>query len=57
VQPPDQLPVGCKFQDRCPAVQERCREVEPRLAPAGPADEAAGRAVRCHFPLLGGTQA
>jgi len=39
------LPKGCKFAGRCPAVQDRCREVEPDLVPLG-----AG-AVRCHFPL------
>jgi peptide/nickel transport system ATP-binding protein len=46
------LPVGCKFQDRCPAVQARCREAEPPLAPATPDDEIRGRKVRCHFPIL-----
>jgi oligopeptide/dipeptide ABC transporter ATP-binding protein len=39
------LPVGCKFQDRCPAVQDKCREVEPPLELFG------GHLVRCHFPL------
>src|SRR3569623_898911 len=39
------LPKGCKFAGRCPAVQDRCREVAPDLVPLG-----AG-AVRCHFPL------
>ncbi len=38
------LPSGCKFQDRCPAVQERCRQEEPELVRLG-----AGM-VRCHFP-------
>jgi peptide/nickel transport system ATP-binding protein len=40
-----QLPIGCKFQDRCDAVQERCRVEEPPLAPLGP------NLVRCHFPV------
>ena len=39
------LPVGCKFAGRCPAVQDRCREVEPELVPLG------ASLVRCHFPL------
>src|SRR6266545_3518056 len=30
-----ELPRGCKFQERCPAVQERCREAEPELTPLG----------------------
>jgi peptide/nickel transport system ATP-binding protein len=40
-----ELPRGCKFQDRCPAVQERCRAEEPELAPVG------DNLVRCHFPV------
>ena len=40
-----ELPRGCKFADRCPAVQERCRAEEPPLAPLGASQ------VRCHFPL------
>ena len=40
-----ELPRGCKFQDRCPAVQARCREEEPELAALGPS------MVRCHFPV------
>jgi len=35
-------PAGCRFHPRCPKVRERCREVDPRLGPDGPA---------CHFPL------
>jgi peptide/nickel transport system ATP-binding protein len=38
------LPVGCKFQDRCPAVQDRCRAEEPALTTVGATQ------VRCHFP-------
>jgi peptide/nickel transport system ATP-binding protein len=40
-----ELPAGCKFQDRCPAVQARCRAEEPALARAGATE------VRCHFPV------
>ena len=39
-----ELPVGCKFADRCPAVQDKCRAEEPELVQLG-----ASR-VRCHFP-------
>jgi peptide/nickel transport system ATP-binding protein len=39
------LPVGCKFAGRCPAVQDRCREVEPELVHLD------ASLVRCHFPL------
>jgi peptide/nickel transport system ATP-binding protein len=39
------LPVGCKFADRCPAVQQLCRDIEPPLVELG-----AGL-VRCHFPV------
>jgi peptide/nickel transport system ATP-binding protein len=40
-----ELPVGCKFADRCPAVADKCRVEEPALVPLGAAH------VRCHFPL------
>ncbi len=40
-----ELPRGCKFVDRCPAAQDRCRAEEPELVQLG-----ASR-VRCHFPL------
>ncbi|HEY1555630.1 MAG TPA: ABC transporter ATP-binding protein [Kofleriaceae bacterium] len=39
-----ELPHGCKFADRCPAVQARCRAEEPKLEPLGDS------LVRCHFP-------
>lgn len=32
---PGKFPVGCRFQDRCPVVTEKCRRVEPSLAPVG----------------------
>ena len=40
-----ELPAGCTFADRCPAVAARCRAEEPPLVQLG-----ASR-VRCHFPL------
>jgi peptide/nickel transport system ATP-binding protein len=46
----DQLPPGCRFADRCPRVQDRCRREAPPLdlvdIGAGP-----GRLVRCFYPL------
>jgi oligopeptide/dipeptide ABC transporter ATP-binding protein len=42
---PTVLPPGCKFADRCPAVQPTCRAEEPALVQLG-----ASR-VRCHFPI------
>ncbi len=39
------LPEGCKFQDRCEHVQEKCKSEEPALVSLG------GSQVRCHFPL------
>jgi oligopeptide/dipeptide ABC transporter ATP-binding protein len=48
-----ELPVGCRFQDRCPLVTERCRREAPELRPlpdaAGTGDGA--RLLRCHHPL------
>ena len=41
-----ELPPGCKFQDRCHAVSELCRRVEPELADLG-----AGHHARCHHPV------
>ncbi len=41
------LPAGCKFADRCPAAQDRCRAEEPPLAPIGETQ------VRCWFPAPG----
>ena len=39
---PARLPAGCKFHPRCPLVQPRCREAEPRLFDLG-----GGRLGRC----------
>jgi peptide/nickel transport system ATP-binding protein len=44
------LPRGCRYQDRCPLVEDRCREAEPPLValPAGEgAPEDATRHVAC----------
>ncbi len=41
------LPPGCRFADRCPGVQARCRTEEPALVSLG------ASSVRCHFPLPG----
>jgi peptide/nickel transport system ATP-binding protein len=41
----DNLPKGCKFADRCGAVEQRCRDEEPALVQLGTS------LVRCHFPL------
>ncbi len=40
-----ELPVGCKFVERCGAAQELCRTDEPALVQLGASH------VRCHFPL------
>jgi peptide/nickel transport system ATP-binding protein len=42
-----ELPAGCKFQDRCPRVQPRCRDGEPVLEPAV---EHEAHRFRCYFP-------
>jgi oligopeptide/dipeptide ABC transporter ATP-binding protein len=39
----DELPPGCRFADRCPKVQERCRKEEPALF-------GEDRLVRCFYP-------
>ncbi len=38
---PIDLPSGCRFRPRCPAVFERCSQVDPVLIPAGQGQEAA----------------
>jgi peptide/nickel transport system ATP-binding protein len=40
-----ELPVGCKFADRCPAADELCIRAEPELVKLGAA------LVRCHHPV------
>src|SRR5437899_2566948 len=31
---PSQVPSGCRFHPRCPVAEERCRTIDPQLAPA-----------------------
>lgn len=47
--PPDpaNLPPGCRFADRCPYVQPRCRQEEPPLRPAATPDHL----FACWFPV------
>ncbi len=40
-----ELPVGCKFVDRCPAAEPLCHREEPPLVQLGHS------LVRCHFPI------
>ncbi|HVK72707.1 MAG TPA: ABC transporter ATP-binding protein [Kofleriaceae bacterium] len=40
-----ELPVGCKFVDRCEAATDVCRREEPALVELGPS------LVRCHHPV------
>jgi peptide/nickel transport system ATP-binding protein len=42
-------PSGCRFNPRCPAVDDRCRSEEPQLRKV-----AEGHFVACHHPLFGG---
>lgn len=46
VPPPDALPSGCKFRDRCPYAFERCAVEEPQLLAVG-TDR--GHRARCHL--------
>ncbi len=39
------LPVGCRFNPRCPRAQQVCAEIEPDLT-----GSQTGQLVRCHFP-------
>ncbi|MBZ0234414.1 MAG: ABC transporter ATP-binding protein [Deltaproteobacteria bacterium] len=41
-----ELPVGCKFADRCPAADELCERKEPELVQLG------ASLVRCHHPIV-----
>ncbi len=40
------LPQGCRFQDRCGAAKDLCRQQEPRLRPVE-----TDHHVSCHFPV------
>ena len=47
-----ELPAGCKFQDRCDAVKDKCRAEEPELVALGDTIDGQPRGqVRCHFPV------
>ena len=50
-----EMPVGCRFADRCPHVAPRCRAEAPELldAPLRGGEIVPGHSVRCHFPLDG----
>ncbi len=39
-------PAGCSFRERCSRARDVCRDVDPKLAPAG-----RGREVACHNPV------
>jgi peptide/nickel transport system ATP-binding protein len=38
---PVNIPSGCRFHPRCPVAEDRCRIIDPALAPAGPNHHAA----------------
>jgi peptide/nickel transport system ATP-binding protein len=40
-----ELPIGCKFADRCPRADELCERKEPELVALG------ASLVRCHYPV------
>lgn len=42
------VPAGCRFQERCFAVRNRCRDVEPERTTEG------NRFFTCHYPLKNG---
>ncbi len=46
----DEFPEGCRFQDRCPGVTDRCRREAPPLSALPDAFDGL-RQVRCHHPL------
>lgn len=37
---PDEMPAGCRFQDRCPIVAQRCRDEDPALMSRGVSSDA-----------------
>jgi oligopeptide/dipeptide ABC transporter ATP-binding protein len=46
-----ELPEGCRFADRCPNVQERCRQEQPKLE-----HKIGSSTFACFFPNNGGSQ-
>jgi peptide/nickel transport system ATP-binding protein len=44
---PGQHPAGCRFQERCDRVLDRCRTDEPPLLEAGPPGDEKAQLVRC----------
>jgi oligopeptide/dipeptide ABC transporter ATP-binding protein len=49
---PTNPPPACRFNPRCPKVQDLCREDEPLLSPKD-----GGSLAACHFPLTSGEAA
>jgi oligopeptide/dipeptide ABC transporter ATP-binding protein len=49
---PTNPPPACRFNPRCPKVQDLCRQEEPLLAPKD-----GGSLAACHFPLTSGEAA
>lgn len=43
---PANLPAGCKFHERCPYCQEKCKTELPEYRDLGD-----GHMIRCHYPL------
>lgn len=46
---PIDIPKGCAFHPRCPFATEKCRTSEPVMT-----EDANGRMVKCHYPLVDG---
>lgn len=46
---PIDIPKGCAFHSRCPFATEKCRTAEPVMT-----EDANGRMVKCHYPLVDG---
>ena len=41
---PKDMPTGCRFNNRCPYAEQRCREEEPAMREVAP-----GHTCKCHF--------
>ena len=46
---PIDIPKGCALHPRCPFATEKCRTAEPVMT-----EDANGRMVKCHYPLVDG---